>query len=126
MGKITVPAGSYYLGDPCYSFKHETWSKILDNSNFLEDVYQTGEGLVVAFNTAYGDGCYFDQFSNEYPVDAGMIGLVSQALADRGLDGRLLVTFYRQTECYTEGREGGILHFGEYRINTEGSEEDDE
>ena len=40
--QITLPAGEYYVGDPCYSVSHdaegsEAWDAILTSSNIFED-----------------------------------------------------------------------------------------
>ena len=79
----TLPAGEYYMGDPCYVIDEDLWDKFCD-------VYFQGEGVfefeghqVFAVSTAYGDGSYTDNLGNEYGVDAGMIGLIPLALCVR-------------------------------------------
>jgi len=37
-----------------------------------------------AGSTAHGDGTYNDQFGNEYPVDAGLIGIMPIEMCDFG------------------------------------------
>lgn len=92
---ITLPAGRYYLGDPCYVFaNHEMWDHVLDNSDFLENFLEFGDstpllgrGFVAASGTQYGDGEYQSTYHGaRLGVDAGLIGLVSQALVERHCD----------------------------------------
>lgn len=75
-------AGTYYIGDPCYAFQGENWDKILNETDFFE----TGKvhNGIWAGSTAYGDGAYTDQLGNEYPVDAGLIGIIPIESCDFG------------------------------------------
>lgn len=88
-GGVRVPAGTYYVGDPCYAFTHEQWDELLARNDVLDrpvGYILTTIGAeppgtptavhVVCFGTAYGDGCYEDQYGNEYGVDAGLLGVV--------------------------------------------------
>lgn len=121
----TLPAGKYYLGDPCYSFQksHSRWIKALETSEYFDKPYtEPRKGTAVAFNTAYGDGRYRDNKGNSYPVDAGMIGLVPVRMADCLPTGVQLVEFTGPVECY---KDGGTLTFGPYVIET-GNESDNE
>lgn len=116
MDKITVPAGRYFLGDPCYCFSTR-WSEVLERSKYFDDVLKEGRRFAMAFNTTHGDGTYLDGKGMEYPVDAGMIGLVSVVMAEinPGKASRI-VRFKQPTECFTEG---GKLHFGDIVIDTD-------
>lgn len=80
----TVPAGTYYFGDPCYAVPDQFWMALLDSCDFFSD---TLEGKVNGFTvysagTMYGDGTYSDNKGRQFPVDAGMIGLTPVALAE--------------------------------------------
>lgn len=45
-----VPAGNYFLGDPCYSFEnHKKWLEILSKSDYFEEPYTQGDFVAVAF-----------------------------------------------------------------------------
>ena len=83
----------FYIGDVCYvlpgSIYHGIWQERYDFENGLirvsgEDGGDTddepGSAFAVA-GTLYGDGIYWDEHGNEYPVDAGVIGLVPLELA---------------------------------------------
>ena len=131
--KVVVPAGDYWLGDPCYAVPDDLWHELLESSGyFLDKPFGTVAGHnVLAFGTAYGDGVYLDQFDNQYPVDAGLIGLTPVGLANGRPFGSRLITFKYDTEC--TGHEG-VMRFGDYKINTrdcdsndyDDDEEDDE
>ena len=78
-----IPAGVYYIGDPCYPFSSgDDWGNIIDESDCFEKPMITYKGHAVGgFGTAYGDGSYIGKMpegrAHEFPVDAGLIGFVS-------------------------------------------------
>jgi len=75
--EILVPAGQYYISDPCYIIKDEDWYTLLDSCNFFNNPIGDIKGFkCYASSTAFGDGEYFDQNGNSYSVDSGLIGLV--------------------------------------------------
>ena len=115
-----VPPGQYWLGDPCYSVPSELWGPLLDSCETFNlpigTVTKDGQThQVLAFGTAYGDGCYRDQFNNSFPVDAGLIGLTPVGLADGEPFGSTLVEFKTDTKCSCRN---GVLKFGTHTINT--------
>jgi len=116
MIRLIVPAGDYWLGDPCYCFD-DSWVDLLNESDFFEKsaLIQRPNGLVLAFSTAYGDGVYNDQFGNLYGVDAGLLGLVTAGLEDRNPYGGHLIHFDENTECTNDK---GNMTFGKYQIKT--------
>jgi len=127
---VRVPAGAYYLGDPCYTVPNDLWMELLGTCDFFGvPVGTVGGQQVVAFRTAWGDGLYPGSDGFEYPVDAGLIGLVPLALnpALTRHDLVTLVVYERATECSTDGN-GGLM-FGGVEIDTAKDweeEEDDE
>lgn len=124
---VSVPAGKYWLGDPCYSVPHSLWADLLTSCEFFEYpvgkvTTESGETYqVLAFGTKYGDGCYQDQHGHEFPVDAGLIGLTPVGLAQDAPFGSLLVEFEVETKCSTFE---GVLKFGRYEINTGDSDDE--
>lgn len=82
MTVLNFPAGTYYIGDPCYAFQGSDWDKILAESDFFSNEGKTQN--MWAGSTAYGDGTYNDQFGNEYPVDAGLIGIMPIEMCNFG------------------------------------------
>lgn len=79
-----LPAGKYYVGDLCYVM-HEEWDEVCglffkdrDDHGCNEGEFNLKDGRRFAsFNTKYGDGAYYDQFGDEYGVDAGLIGCIA-------------------------------------------------
>lgn len=82
---LKLPAGKYYIGDPCYVFADATWDRLLIEH---EDDLNTGEIVTFenhqlwAHRTAHGDGTYKDQNENEFGVDGGQLGAVPIELID--------------------------------------------
>lgn len=148
---IVVPAGEYWLGDPCYSVPDEDWMPWLEAADFRDERFVLWaqvpgtEFWVLGLSTQYGDGCYTDEQGNEYGVDAGLIGLVPVAYnptTNYTLDenGRneygatgiaRKVVFDKPTRCFIDTRgedfRDGRYHtltFGDIRIETgDGDEE---
>jgi len=119
---VQVPAGRYVLGDPCYSVPDEHWDALLTSCEYFDEPIGTVKDMkVLAFSTRWGDGCYYDQFGNEYGVDAGLIGLVPIALATKGVNTYpTIVEFSTPTVCSTNGE--GKLTSGKYVIDTDPEE----
>ena len=123
MKKYIVPAGSYWLGDPCYSIPRNLWNEWL-NAAVLEDnmnalMGHTSEGyLALGIGTESGDGRYKDNYSRLLYVDSGLIGLVEEAWvphlqSEEGT--RYKVTFDNPVECYSRD---GVITIGDILIPT--------
>lgn len=127
---ITLPAGRYYIGDPCYVIPDSKWD------DFCTVMFQTSDYHVVEFegkpllagSTAYGDGCYNDQYGNQYGVDAGTLSVVPESLwnptmsNDQVAQMGTIVVFeepFRASCC------NGFFQFGHIVINTDDDVEDD-
>lgn len=114
--EVTIPAGRYYLGDPCYVIRDDDWMPLLENSDYFRNpVGKVGGHDILAFSTKHGDGTFYDQHKNEYDVDAGLIGLVPVAYGGKQHENRE-VEFKSQTLCWSDD---GVLHFGGITINTD-------
>lgn len=103
--RTTLPAGKYYVGDPCYVIDDDEWMDCLDATCYLglyEDEQAMGarkcnqvgeqlgvfscinddgdEFLFAASGTQYGDGAYpcmkNDEAIGECGVDAGLIAAI--------------------------------------------------
>ena len=132
---MTLPAGKYYIGDPCYVIDDDKWSDFCDilfkgNGGSRNDEVTDFEGHpMFASGTAYGDGSYEGSDGVVYGVDAGLIGIVPVALIKkRGIsEARRLgsiVTFKKPFEAYKD--DAHTFHFGDIDIPTGDVEEDDE
>lgn len=121
---VIVPPGKYFLGDPCYSLSQDQWDAVLGSSDYFNQPVGKADGHeVLGFSTAYGDGEYQDQYGNFFPVDAGLIGLVPEALIV--LKGGSPVGYRRSLGIWVEfttpttcNNDDGVLTFGKHRINT--------
>lgn len=92
-----LPAGEYYIGDPCYVIADNTddsideWHAFLDKSGMFsstaanEAYFDYKDHKVWMHHTAYGDGEYQDQEEKEYGVDSGLIGVVPVEVTDKEL-----------------------------------------
>lgn len=142
--KIDVEAGTYWVGDPCYAFEdHAMWMRWLEAANYMDsplvlfaEVPDTGH-TVVGFSTAWGDGCYNDLEGNEYPVDAGLIGLVPDLFVKQFCKkkpfGMRKVKFDRDFKAFIDYRGGSfrsgayhIITFGDIEIETGDGDDDGE
>ena len=79
-----IPAGTYYIGDPCYVFnnsgKADSWEKIIEISDCFDIPHiEFKDKPVIAFGTKFGDGSY-----NGFSVDSGLIGIVDISLIEEG------------------------------------------
>jgi len=123
-----IPAGKYWLGDPCYVIQSKDWLHFCNEYSFNDtenNAYLTlpDNTPVLAFSTYHGDGHYIDQHGNEYPVDAGLIGLIPFDYTEKFSEKELtnysslgtVVEFAEETLCFTAD---GILTFGNYIIDT--------
>lgn len=130
---VVMPAGEYWVGDPCYSVPNDRWMEYLDDAG--RDDHPHGEPLrfllgylddkpVLGVGTAYGDGEYADEMGRRYPVDAGLIGLTPVDLAeDDSPFGSHLIKFDHDFTCsYSDG----TITLGDINIDTNGwADEDD-
>jgi hypothetical protein len=126
---VAVPAGRYFLGDPCYAVPDEHWSDLLASCEIFDKPVGAVAGTeVLAFGTFYGDGTYPDQCGRLYSVDAGLIGLTPAAFATKydALYLSKLGQWVEFDEDVVAETEGGLLSFGPYVIQTADLEEEDD
>lgn len=120
---VPVPAGTYWVGDPCYAFDNddELWLELLASAEEKEEdpaiyVAEASNGQsFVACQTAYGDGTYLDGQGREFLVDAGMIGVVKARPNEAVPHGMHEVTF--PSDFFVRYVEG-IIHIDSLIINT--------
>jgi hypothetical protein len=76
-----VPAGTYFVGDPCYVINHsdsqmdQIWSDFCDHKWSVDGPFEKNGIILWGESTLYGDGVY----ENEFFVDSGLIGVASVA-----------------------------------------------
>ena len=125
VSEVTLPAGEYWVGDPCYAFSdHQVWMALLesagiDHSPMPRIMEANAEGRsFVASGTAFGDGTFYDQDGNEYGVDAGLIG-VTPAVEGKTPSGLRQVTF---TQPFSVEYDEGKITLGPIVIDTDPTE----
>lgn len=144
MISLIFPAGTYYIGDPCYAFQGDAWDSILEESDYFNA--ETATRNMWAGSTAHGDGTYNDQFGNEYPVDAGLIGIMPIEMCNFGgicwengqwIDERGIVLSNGETFEFKPGNVvtyssdflvnyvDGYFEFGNIYIDTDYDEDDE-
>lgn len=110
-----LKAGEYFIGDPCYVVKDELWGEYCDKSfEFQVGGVFTIQGAEVFYSsTMYGDGCYYDDNWNDYPVDAGIIGATP---LDKGItvdeirdDLGVIVEMHEDFTCEIRNDRGEII-----------------
>ena len=129
---MSMKAGKYWVGDLCYVL-HDRWDEFCDktvvDNNCLDGGLLLSDGTRVAqYHTAHGDGCYCDQFGNDYPVDAGLIGCIRiEDIRDndpgRWDAGGHVHEFPK--EFYTDA-DDGIIHIGHLVIDTNWEDNNDD
>ena len=80
---VILPAGTYFIGDPCYLFGHDDegtkkWEDICNQIDeepaYVGKLISQGDRLAFIGGTANGDGTFYDHENHEYGVDAGLLG----------------------------------------------------
>ena len=139
--QVQIPAGDYWLSDPCYTIKDEDWIPWLEACNYREEDNLFGkipgtDFYAVGFRTSWGDGVYPLQQQEGYGykdiaelgVDAGLIGFVPCEYGGEGSMYVRKITFDSLTSV--TWREGNISwrdSSGEnFRVITDGSDEDED
>lgn len=142
--EVLVPAGTYYIGDPCYAIGdspiyEEAWA----NTGYSTPaVYRSEQGIVYIDATSYGDGGYSGSDGFEYSVDAGVISVISREIIQEWMDsqgdftpledtiyGGKLHTFLHPVRCIFGDGEFEFQDMNGHdilRINTRGDDTDDE
>jgi hypothetical protein len=123
-----MKAGTYYIGDLCYVM-HDRWDEFCaltcSGHNVLDGEFNLKDGTRFAtFTTRWGDGTYFDEQGNEYPVDAGLIGCINVkdiVASEFGniVNGRV-IEFVNDFSTF---KAGSVIRFGSVVIETDPAEE---
>ena len=123
---MTMPAGTYYVGDLCYVM-HPEWDEFcnltIDGHEVKDGEFTLADGRRFAtFCTKYGDGLYRSNIGTDHSVDAGLIGCIRvEDIKDpvatvahmNGLGA--VITF---DAPFTPYELDGVIRFGHVTINT--------
>jgi len=124
---MTMPAGTYYIGDLCYVM-HSEWGEFcgltISERECKDGEFTLADGRRFAtYGTMYGDGTYRSNIGTDHSVDAGLIGCIRiedvrdpvATLAHmKGLGA--VITFDAPFE--TSSDTNGIIRFGHVEIET--------
>ena len=129
---VTMPPGTYWVGDPCYGVPDDRWMTWLERADYKQDhwfLLADLDGLpVLGISTKYGDGNYQGSDGNRYPVDAGLIGLVPEEIVKLGDSppfGMVRYTFDAPVACSYDN-DYGTISIGSIEIYTDPPEEPDD
>ena len=119
---MILPKGVYYIGDLCYVM-HNEWDELcqlLEGDQYPnEGQFRLSDGRQFAmFNTAYGDGEYYDKQGRAYCVDSGSLGCIKVENLTEEVDEALgnIVEMPHDFYCYSDGK---TIRFGHVAIETE-------
>lgn len=122
-----LPAGKYWVGDCCYFIN----DKIDWVDEFCEPSFKVDDGEpflirgipLASCSTMYGDGSYKSNIGFNFPVDAGIIGVIPLDLAveDDRSDLGVLVDF---TQDFTVSSNNGTITIGHIEVYTNDQDED--
>lgn len=120
---IKLPAGSYYIGDPCYVIDRAKWGALIDqNPGVVMGVTDKAidfEGHKLWMHkTRYGDGGYYDQHGAEYSVDSGLLAAVPLVLCERTGWERLGCVVHPSKTFSCSFTKRGVFRVGAVRIQT--------
>jgi len=117
---MKLPAGKYYIGDPCYVLTDHngfSWDHVLTSTDFFGMSTEARGGVfeykgtkMFASSTAWGDGCYKDNYGRSYGVDAGLLSAIPLSCLTN-FDERLghVVEFDSSFPCYPVDEDGDIV-----------------
>lgn len=127
----TLPAGSYYVGDPCYLIpdKHyEAWIALAEHAGDSHRDVRAADvaGHPVAACEGFGEGSgYVDTDGRDYPDDSGLVGVVPEAFAVTDEYSAPLVHLMRfdtDFDVYTEN--DSTIRIGHLTIKVQEPDED--
>lgn len=134
--KIVFKPGKYFIGDISYVM-HNDWSEFCSDHYESDGMLSTlSDGRQFWFHgTYFGDGYYQDNNYHEYPVDAGILGIIN--INDIKLTEHDDITLGNEVDfsepfAVSYDSKTGIFYFGHITIETDDSgrdeyeEEDDE
>lgn len=135
--EFTLRPGRYFVGDPCYVVPNSKWSDLvnlwypLESEGDLEPygTFRTDDQRiceVIVFETDHGDGVYRDQEGFSYPVDSGLIGILSVDSLDPKSTDTSLGRVIEFKSRFLVRQEGPKLFFGSVSIDTLEEDEEDE
>ena len=123
-GRVSIPPGVYYVGDPVRVFgdDDDRWDDLMNEvGGFQGQPIGISEDIeVLAFPTGRPEG-WFECDQGEVPVHTGLLGLVSATAMPEVPDGMLEIDVSDGETCYAVG---GIITFGQIVFDTSADEDE--
>ena len=117
----------FYVGDICYVLNEDIyynfWGK---KKNFTNGIFEVNGFSFAVGSTAHGDGVYYDTDCHEYPVDAGVIGLVPLELVSKKEGSGAVFELWGEAEFNCEDGVFDIFLPNGYRVHINTRYEGDE
>ena len=105
---ITLPPGTYYVGDPCFAIGRDNWTGFLESFPQRNAASMMDGHKSAVFGNFGGDGPRRDRNDQTYQVESGLLAVVPQAIMQKtpqglaqGWNGRM-ITFDEPFDCHTE------------------------
>ena len=129
----TLPAGRYWIGDPCYYVNDDNWHEVCEqcfkpDNDDRDGIWIELENLrFILIGTAYGDGVYelkrFGTIVANLGVDAGCLSIIPTTTPPGNFcDGYVV----EMKKPFTADASKGNFTFGEYSVITDGSDYEEE
>ncbi len=112
--KATLPPGKYYIGDLCYALDDTLYDKVFGPKYDVGLFVSKNNPAHVFMMGHTDDGLFRGSDNKEYAVDAGIIGIASEATLDpkkAPYDGGSLYTF--KSPVTVKLREDKFIFYGE-------------
>jgi hypothetical protein len=112
--KTTLPPGKYYIGDLCYALNDTLYDKVF-GPRYDVGLFTSKNNPAHVFMMGHtDDGLFRGSDGKDYPVDAGILGIASEATLDpkkAPYDGGSLYTF--NTPVTVKLRQDKFIFHGE-------------
>lgn len=84
---VLIDANRLFVGDICYALDKEIyrdyWGEDLEYRNAVIRVLSRWDVAAIVGHTYWGDGLYYDEHGNKFPVDAGCLGVTNLRYKDK-------------------------------------------
>lgn len=123
---MTMPAGTYWVGDLCYVLGDD-WDEVCKlYFDFESDTGNTGGEFTLRdgrrfamYSTSFGDGTYNDQVGRSYCVDSGTLGCIAMNEEIGPLQLGHVISFRNDFETGYSDRRDSVIKFGHIQIDTD-------
>lgn len=124
-----LPAGTYYIGDPCYVLSKEQWSEVCEAIAQVGEEQFANQALELMIDnkfpigiapTLYGDGEFHISGDKSLliPVDSGTIGCVPIEHVQDLEEAKELGWVTEFNEPFEIRYDEGVIRFGKEWVNT--------